>query len=320
MSDEYPIIDVAHWHFRTEEAGGRHPKVWVTDPEDEDGPRWLLKRPKRWPGLDNHKVRSWEDVNEKIVAEIASTLCIPSVTVQLAIDVGDTPRRACCLVRDFSGRGAMQLQTGEQLLKSSMWLQGAEVNEQTLESVLQEFEDFEQAGILMAPSGSDLGVPREGYLSFVGYLLLDVLVLNDDRNWNNWGILLGEDIEFQVAPSFDHGSALAHELDDEKVQRGLADPDGKWGPKAYFNRSQSGFSYDTSMRKRRRVPVMDVFRSAGQRRPEMAQYWVDRLAAVSPRQLRSCVMRVPESRLPASRAEYMARLIDHARERLLEGR
>lgn len=62
---------------------------------------------------------------------------------------------------------------------------------------------------------------------FAGYICLDALVANRDRHEQNWAVLeprlTGGDLE--LAPSFDHGSALGYNLTSEQRQRLLADTD-----------------------------------------------------------------------------------------------
>ena len=60
---------------------------------------------------------------------------------------------------------------------------------------------------------------------FAGYLVLDAVVGNTDRHSENWGILQRQDVSRRVeslAPSYDHGSSLGHELMEEGRERFLA--------------------------------------------------------------------------------------------------
>ena len=53
---------------------------------------------------------------------------------------------------------------------------------------------------------------------FVGYLLFDAWIANQDRHSENWGLVKLRDI-FYLAPSYDHGSSLARNLTDEERKR-----------------------------------------------------------------------------------------------------
>lgn len=55
---------------------------------------------------------------------------------------------------------------------------------------------------------------------FIGYLVLDALIANQDRHHENWGVILGPNGDVSLAPTFDHGSSLArNETDENRVAR-----------------------------------------------------------------------------------------------------
>jgi hypothetical protein len=47
---------------------------------------------------------------------------------------------------------------------------------------------------------------------FVGYVMLDAWIANQDRHHENWGAL--QDDQLRLAPTFDHGASLARNLSD----------------------------------------------------------------------------------------------------------
>ena len=47
---------------------------------------------------------------------------------------------------------------------------------------------------------------------FVGYVLLDAWIANQDRHHENWGALRHGD-ELRLAPTFDHGASLVNNAD-----------------------------------------------------------------------------------------------------------
>ncbi|WP_303902941.1 hypothetical protein [Thiohalomonas denitrificans] len=55
-------------------------------------------------------------------------------------------------------------------------------------------------------------------------LLLDALVGNTDRHQDNWGLLWRDSERARMAPAFDNGTSLGHELVNRKLA-GFADPD-----------------------------------------------------------------------------------------------
>src|SRR5205823_341437 len=61
---------------------------------------------------------------------------------------------------------------------------------------------------------------------FMGYLLLDTLIANQDRHHHNWGaIQVPEQNVLRLAPSFDHGASLARNITDEERAERLRSKD-----------------------------------------------------------------------------------------------
>lgn len=70
---------------------------------------------------------------------------------------------------------------------------------------------------VLADARGPLGTPYENWPAFevfVGFVLFDAWVGNTDRHENNWAVLHGPAGQLHLAPSFNHGSALASGLTD----------------------------------------------------------------------------------------------------------
>jgi hypothetical protein len=74
---------------------------------------------------------------------------------------------------------------------------------------------------------------------FVGYVMLDAWVANQDRHHENWGALSDDDL--RLAPTFDHGASLARNLTDNERQERLTSKDRNFQISAYARRAQSAF-------------------------------------------------------------------------------
>ncbi|MGH6635180.1 MAG: hypothetical protein ACRED0_03285 [Gammaproteobacteria bacterium] len=64
---------------------------------------------------------------------------------------------------------------------------------------------------------------RSAFDVFIGYLLLDAWIANQDRHHENWGVInYGDGIH--LAPSYDHAAALGQNETDEVRKERAGDP------------------------------------------------------------------------------------------------
>lgn len=84
---------------------------------------------------------------------------------------------------------------------------------------------------------------RDGFDTFVGYLMLDALIGNTDRHHENWGVVserTSEGHSVAIAPSYDHASSLGRELTDAK-RLGRLGSGGQGTVADYANKALSAF-------------------------------------------------------------------------------
>ena len=125
-----------------------------------------------------------------------------------------------------------------------------------------------------APPGFT-GPPKlTGFDVFAGYLILDALVANQDRHEQNWAVLRpqlqGE--PDRLAPSYDHGTSLGHNLTDTERESRLRDPESlaAWVRKGVAHRFEH-LGRPPSLVDHAAVAIHMCS-------PEAAQWWRGRLA------------------------------------------
>ena len=76
---------------------------------------------------------------------------------------------------------------------------------------------------------------------FIGYLMLDTWIANQDRHHENWGLLVAPPQGVHLAPSYDHASCLgANETDKNRAER-LITRDVGQSIERYVTRARSAF-------------------------------------------------------------------------------
>ena len=152
---------------------------------------------------------------------------------------------------------------------------------------------------------------------FLGYLMVDVWVANQDRHHENWGLISVErEKKIHLAPSYDHASSLGRiESDEEKAER-LGTRDRNRTVERYVERARSAFY--SSQASPRPLSTLDAFMSAARLRPQAAISWLKRLESVSAAETEGIFREVPQDRISDVSIRFGLRILMLNRSRLLE--
>jgi len=150
---------------------------------------------------------------------------------------------------------------------------------------------------------------------FVGYLLLDALVANQDRHHENWGVIIVPNQRVVLSPTFDHASSLGRNERDEERLRRLNTRDKGSSLEHYASRASSAFYPLPSSTKP--LTTLEAFAEAARISPHAAQYWRDRLAGISMREIESIVEQVPAAEMSDPARQFAVRLMEINRDRIL---
>jgi len=193
-------------------AGGSH-----TDPTQH----WLFK-PAHFHQSGHRQLGDW---TEMIASRIALHLDIPAAMAQLAQREGVQG----VLIRNVrpdgydmhTGRLAMLDHLGIGLRHSSQ--SGTASKGHTLENIQLTLEG------LGAPPEAASWRDCSAYDAFVGHLMLDALIANQDRHEQNWSVLFSRSAENAadaLAPAYDMAASLGFQLTDQARESRLERSDG----------------------------------------------------------------------------------------------
>lgn len=290
------------------ESVGTKPKFWF------DKQRKLFKECRKETG---------EDWAEKIAAELADQLGLPHAAVDLAV----WQEKHGIVTPSFVPRGATLL-LGNELLGAV--IEGYPVNapgtrehyqvpQHTLNAIFR-VVDWDK---LEPPIESSF--PPDASTSadvFVGYLLLDAWIANQDRHHLNWGVVMmppsdvGLETKVHLAPTFDHASSLGrNESDDVRAAR-LATKDEGYSIAAYVRKARSAI-YEREQ-DARPLTTFDSFCKAAQRRPKGAAAWLERLAGITVTDMLGLLEQVPRERLSDTGAAFACKMLEVNQQRLID--
>ena len=303
MSD-FPTMRVDRSRSQSVEPLGSKPKFWFRDGER----RLLFKAEDRGTGED------WAEV---VACHLCELLGLPHVEYELAAEY-DGPQyiRPGVVCENMAPKPTI-LVLGNQLLLALdpkyPKEQRFRVRQHTVDVVADVMTKLDPL-----PEIWRVGIP-DGIKSaldvFVGYVMLDAWIANPDRHHENWGAIW-DDGEMQLAPTFDHGAALARNLLDNERDERLGTKDRNRTVAAFAERGRSAFY--ASPADTRPLELREAFRSFALRVPDAAMAWLDRLRTVNQTEIWSILEGVPAARMSETCKRFTVELLLTNQRRLQE--
>ena len=301
----FEIVEVDPRRADALEQLGTTGKYWFLD----DAGRWMLfKAEERGTG---------EDWAEKVASELCARLGLPHVPYQLATETHKEGRRG--VVCENCAQDPFSLVLGNQLLMErdpeypGTGERKYKVRAHTIEAVADVMQRLALppapwSGSLPDGISSALGV-------FTGYVMLDAWIANPDRHHENWGALRTAET-IGLAPTFDHGSALARNLSDDERKDRLYTKDRGRGIPRFARRARSAFFAHTGETKP--LTTVEAWEAFSRRAPAAARIWREELAAIDEAKVQEVIERVPPERLSGHGPAFTIELLRENRNRLLE--
>lgn len=298
----YPIETVPAEAPDTLEQLGTKYKFWF---RDVFGQRYLFKEGR--PGTG-------ENWAEKVCSELCHLLGIPHVNYQLAV----WKDHKGVVTPNFVPDGG-RLVFGNELLASFLKDYRGERRVRARKHTLSRVMAVMQLG------GAGVGMPigftppaeiKTVAAVFLGYLMFDALVGNQDRHDENWGLILLPDNRITLAPTFDHASSLGRNESDAARTERLTTSDYGRSVERYVERARSalyGRSGD------RPLTTLEAFEEAA-RLPELREakaYWLSRLAPTRIADIRLILDNIPPTEISDPAKAFALRMLEINRERIL---
>ena len=308
----FPVFDVSDWERLNAEQMGTKPKFWCLDGA---GAEFLFKE---------SRPHSGEHWSEKIAEQIAAALRLPHAEIELATCGG----RQGTISRKFlpETKNTILAHGNELLFEHDPMYPKNAPNFRLAQHTLNRIFDALQKEQVQLPADFR-GPPAIQSASevFVGYLLLDALIVNTDRHHANWGVVVCPQEDgsrvVELAPTFDHASSLGRELSDTKRQHKLnAQQNGD-------REDQTVVGYLTSDKGRSRIYLhehdekpmhpMQVFQETSERFARAAAAWTEELSKLTTAQLEQFVRQIPPEQMSLSARDFSLCLLNLNRNALL---
>lgn len=304
MAEEpYRVIELPPDVLITYESVGSKRKFWFVD---EEGRSVLFKF---------NRLGSGEDWAEKVCAELAETLGLPHAEYDLALYRGEggvisplihDPDNISLgnvilsrVISDYPGKS----RAGKHLRVPQHTPAAIHYSLNTLDRSFPRLE-------------SKIDWVKDSFSQFLGYLLFDAWVANQDRHDENWGVLWYKGGHFSLAPTFDHASSLGYNLSqDERVQR-LKSHDKGFQIPSFVRKARSAIFSNEGGKKP--LGTVEAFKEAGSLHPTIAPKWVERFASIADTEVENIVTRVPHEYLTDVEKEFTLGMLKANKKRILE--
>jgi hypothetical protein len=149
---------------------------------------------------------------------------------------------------------------------------------------------------------------------FVGYVMLDAWVANQDRHHENWGAIRDQNV-LRLAPTFDHGASLARNLTDTERNDRLTTKDAGRAIPHFASRARSAFYENASDNKP--VTTRRAWEIFSQTSHESRKIWLQKLSSISIATVEDIFKQIPENRMSNICRTFTLRLLDENRQCLL---
>lgn len=140
---------------------------------------------------------------------------------------------------------------------------------------------------------------------FVGYLIFDCLIANQDRHHENWGLIKKQD-GLILAPSYDHASSLACRESEDKRKIRLITKDKNFNIDCFATKAKTPFyNYSQEILKNRAV-ALECKRSYSRG----TGYWKDRIGGITRNDIVTILDMLPDDWMTPIEKEFTIRLLE----------
>lgn len=291
--NQFKIYDISNAQYEDDEQLGTKGKFWYLDGNQSN----LFK------SINSKKhTRIGEDWAEKIACELAKLLKLPHAHYELATWQGD---RGVISQNFVSNSRGEYLVLGNELLQPFVGIgeKGENLNLQHIDDVYKIMTEIIKNKPIGFPASPHIKTASE---FFVGYLMFDVLISNQDRHNENWGCLHTRKNTKHLAPSYDHGAGLARNESDETRFQRLTSNDIGQRLETYTKKAKSQFRDKTTNKK---LKLLECFELYADKEPKAKHAWLTRLNDVPDDSILDIIQRIPNSLMSEIAKKFTYQLI-----------
>lgn len=287
----YEIVNVPEGISDLPEQLGTKFKFWY---QGDDSNHYLFKEGR--PGTG-------ENWAEKVACEICELLTLPHAHYELAKCGNINGVVSKKFVPDDS-----RLVHGNELLVSKdsdyPTRQFFRVKKHTLRVVLAVMKS---ETVYPPLNWEHFGEIRSALGVFIGYLMLDVWIANQDRHHENWALIRTSDKKTHLAPTYDHASSLGRNESDKERKIKLTTNDSRRHIDYYVSKAKSAFF--NHRRTTKQLTTLEAFIAAGKSDIKAANSWLEKIDSISEKQTSDILSQIPDTEISDVAKEFAYRML-----------
>ena len=148
---------------------------------------------------------------------------------------------------------------------------------------------------------------------FIGYIMLDCLIANQDRHHENWSWIISPSKEVFLSPTYDHASGLGCREDDKTKKERLETNDSRRQVSHFVARAKTPF-YD----KGKRLTTLEAFELCADENKEAAIYWLDKLEKLEIHRVKEIFNAIPDALISKESVEFALKILEENTKRLMK--
>lgn len=234
-----------------------------------------------------------EDWAEKIACQLAKAIKLPHAHYELAT----YNEMQGVISRKVNADERSRLVPGNELIEKTYSNEGQgltraeRIREHTISRVMSYFRaSTEIIGTPPPPEFEKTDKIQTALDIFIGYLMFDAWIANQDRHDENWGVIRMPDGNSFLSPTFDHGSSMGRNETDAKRSLMLTTKDRGQNISSYIGKARSALFPGVGDLSKRPLLTIEAFSQASKQNTIAASEWRERLASISDEVILSIVI------------------------------
>lgn len=152
---------------------------------------------------------------------------------------------------------------------------------------------------------------------FCGYLMLDVLISNQDRHHENWAIMQDDQSgKRYLCPTYDHAASLGREMTDREKNERLNTKDINRSISKFVTKARSELF--RTQKDTKRLLTIEAFEEAVKTRKEVMNFWISKLHDLNDECLKDIFARLDEKCISEVSRKFAFEMVKENRKRLLK--